>query len=324
MPSSNLTNKPNWTNMSKPIIGLAPMDGITDSAFREVVDMYGHPDVLFTEFVSVEGLAHGAKTLLKAFQKHKTKTPIVAQLFGCDLKAYKKATEIVCSMNFDGIDINMGCPDRNINKKGGGAALIGRPTLAQDIIKTVKEEVSKHKLKIPVTVKTRIGLDKIVTEDWIGKLLKVRPDAITLHGRTLIQMYKGLANWDEIGKAGKLVKAQNITFLGNGDIKSMVQAREYCNTYTLDGVLIGRAALGNPWLFAEKTPSLKERFKIMVEHSRLYLKYRPDLKLFPMRKHLAWYCTGFKGSHGVRDRLMKVVELKDLETILDEVWMHLH
>jgi len=309
----------NWTTLKKPIIGLSPMDGITDPAFREIVDKYGRPDVLFTEFVSVEGLAHGAKPLLKSLQKHVTKTPIVAQLFGSDLKAYKKAAEIVCSLGFDGIDINMGCPDKNINKKGGGAALIGRPILAQDIIKTVKETVEKTKKSIPVTVKTRIGLDKIITEDWMNTLLKAKPDAITLHGRTLIQMYKGYSDWDEINKARILVKAQNILFLGNGDIKSVPQGKEFANKYELDGVLIGRSSLGNPWLFNETTPSIKERFKVMIEHSKLYLKYRPDLQLYPMRKHLAWYCTGFEGSRKVRDQLMKVVEMGDLESILQSI-----
>lgn len=337
----------NWTKLKKPIIGLAPMDGITDPAFRELVDAYSKPDVLFTEFVAVEGITHGVTSLFKCFLRHKTETPIIAQLFGSDLKAFYKAVFIAAELGFDGIDINMGCPDNNIMKKGGGGALIGRPEHAKNIVKVVKEAVNDwyegktlesaqvapkiiewiksltsplptKRKKLPVTVKTRTGLDHAVTEFWVSQLLEVQPEAISLHGRTLLQMYKGLADWEEIGKASKLVKQTNTIFLGNGDVKSMEQAKGKIEKYGLDGVLVGRGALGNPWFFSGKVASQKERFEAMKEHSALYLKYRPELKLYPMRKHLAWYCTGFEGSRALRDRLMKVVELSDLDNLLQK------
>ncbi|MBI4973102.1 tRNA-dihydrouridine synthase [Candidatus Roizmanbacteria bacterium] len=338
----------NWTTIKKSIIGLAPMDGITDAAYRELIDKYSKPDVLFTEFVAVEGITHGVTSLFKCFLRHKTETPIIAQLFGSDLKAFYKATFIAAELGFDGIDINMGCPDNNIMKKGGGGALIGKPDHAKNIIKTVKEAVNdwyegksmedaqvapkiiewiksiaspsfSKRNKLPVTVKTRTGLDYSVTEFWISQLLEASPEAITLHGRTLLQMYKGLADWVEIEKASKLVRQTSTIFLGNGDVKTMAQAKKRIEEYDLDGILVGRGTLGNPWFFSDKVPTLKERFAAMVEHSDLYLKYRPELKLYPMRKHLAWYCTGFEGSRAVRDRLMKVVTIEDLKSILSSL-----
>jgi len=338
----------NWTQLNKPIVGLAPMDGITDAAFREMVDRCSKPDVLFTEFVSVEGITHGVTGLLKCLIRHKTETPVVAQLFGSDIKAFYKASFIAAELGFDGIDINMGCPDNNIMKKGGGGALIGRPEHAKKIITVVKEAVADwsqgktledariatkiiewiqlitasvpaKKIRLPVTVKTRTGLDHEVTEWWISQLLEVGPDAITLHGRTLQQMYKGTADWEEIGKASKMVRQANAIFLGNGDIKSKREAEEKIIKYDLDGALVGRGALGNPWFFSGKVPLLQERFAAMIEHCELFLKCRPELKLYPMRKHMAWYCTGFEGSRMARDRLMRMTTLPDIRLILSSL-----
>ena len=269
MTSSNLTNKSNWTNISKPIIGLAPMDGITDAAFREIADKYGKPDVLFTEFVPAEGIAHGATRLFRSLQRHPTKTPIVAQLFGKTPKAFYESAKIVCKLGFDGVDINMGCPDNNIYKKGGGAKLISEPALAQEIIKAAKQGVDG---RVPVTVKTRTGIDKPITSEWISALLEAEPDAITLHGRTLAQMYRGHADWEQIALGASLAKGTKTKFLGNGDVESMQEAREKTKTYDVDGVLIGRAALGNPWIFGDHMPTQDERFAVMIEHCRYFIK----------------------------------------------------
>ncbi|OGK62428.1 hypothetical protein A2334_05305 [Candidatus Roizmanbacteria bacterium RIFOXYB2_FULL_38_10] len=333
-----------WTNLSKPIIGLAPMDGITDAAFRETVDLISKPNILFTEFVPAEGVAHGATRLYSSLQKHKTTTPIVAQLFGVDPKAFYKAAVIVLELGFDGIDINMGCPDRNIMKKGGGASLINQRVLAATIIKAVKQAVKDWQngktlkslslrdeafgwiernkpLKVdrtykPVSIKTRTGINQHDTVPWISTLLEVEPDAICIHARTFLQMYKGKADWDEIAKASLLTKGTNTLLFGNGDLNSVSQAKAHCKMYRCQGALIGRAALGNPWVFTNKSPLLSERFGTMLKHSKLYLKYRQKLKLFPMRKHLAWYCTGFAGSRILRDKLMKIESLVELKKLL--------
>lgn len=333
----------------KPIVGPAPMDGITDLPFREIVDIYGHPDLLFTEFVSADAIEKGAIKTLYGLFKHKTKIPIIAQIFGCNPKTLYKAAVVVAYLGFDGIDINMGCPDRKVISRGGGAALIKTPRLAQECIKSVKQavkdwstgitlekanihaniinnitnnvivqsiELLKLRDSIPVSVKTRIGYDSIITEQWIENLLEAKPNMISLHGRTLKQMYHGKAHWEEIGKAAKICHRARVKILGNGDIKSVQQGNEYCWEYSTDGYLIGRAALGNPWVFANHIPTLKERINVMKHHCRLFLKFRPDLQLMPMRKHLAWYCKGFNGAAEIRNKLIKVTTMEDLNSII--------
>jgi nifR3 family TIM-barrel protein len=320
------------------------MDGITDMPFRQIADAHGRPDILYTEFVPVEAIAHGAVRVMPALLRHDTGTPTVAQFFGRDLKSYYKASFIALELGYDGIDINMGCPDRNIAKKGGGAGLIGEPDLAISIIRTVKQAVAdwaggktmieahipasilvwlethpvfpKPRRIVPVTVKTRTGLDKPITEEWMDKLISARPDGITLHGRTLQQMYRGSADWNEIAKAAAMAKRNGIRFFGNGDVKSRNQAVQNAQQYGCDGILIGRAALGNPWLFSDRLPTMEERFGVMRQHARLYLSVRPELGLYPMRKHLAWYCAGFEGSKALRTALTSVVSLDDLDKVI--------
>lgn len=336
-----------WNLLPQPIIGLAPMDGVTDAAFRYITDKYGKPDVLFTEFIPVEAIEKGTDRVLPAFIHHKTSTPTIAQIFGHDLNAFYKASVVACEMGFDGIDINMGCPDRHVVRRGGGAALILQPKHATKVIATVKKAVSdwfrgltfnsanlsdeiisfitlsnrklglkvKRKL-LPVSVKTRIGYDKIVTKDWISHLIESDPAVISLHGRTLKQLYSGKADWNEIEKGASLCSKANIIFFGNGDVKSAQEALQKAKLYKTSGILIGRASLGNPWVFKNTVPTLKNRFMVLIEHTKKFMEYRPDLKLFPMRKHFTWYCKGFKNSAGIRNELMKVTTFKDLKQIL--------
>jgi tRNA-dihydrouridine synthase len=336
-----------WSTLEKPIIGLAPMDGVTDAPCRYIIDKYGHPDILFTEFTSVEGIVHGADKLLDAFIYHKTPTPTVAQVFGADPEAFYKVAFILGEMGFDGIDINMGCPDPNVAKKGGGAGLILKPQLAQEIVRKTRQgigewsegksykeldlkpqiiEYVEHFKKIhtinperrslPVTVKTRIGYDKIVTEDWINNLLEVEPVAITVHGRTLQQLYSGQADWEEIGKAAELAHKTETILLGNGDVKTFDDAKEKIAKYGTDGVLIGRASWGNPWIFQNTTPDIKERFTAALEHAKMFSEMLPRGHYLAMRKHLSWYCKGFEGASNLRVQLTRVNNYSDVETIL--------
>lgn len=355
-----------WETLERPIIAMSPMDGVTDAAYRFITDKYGKPAILFTEFTSVEGLAHGATRLLSPFVHHKTETPQVAQIYGSDPKAFYESTFIVCEMGFDGVDINMGCPDHNISKRGCGAGLIHTPQKAYDIIKAVQQAVqdyaegktleqaevkpaiidwikkynklrhaefgfaskkgipdqvrnddskSSHRL-IPVSVKTRIGYDEIVTEDWISNLLDAQPANISIHGRTLVQMYTGEANWEEIGKAAKLINKTETSVLGNGDVKTIQEAKEKAKKYNLDGVLIGRASFGNPWLFSEYEPNYEERIKVALEHCEKFDEMTPELHFLSLRKHLAWYTKGIPGSHELRRQLMTVQNVDDVRRIL--------
>jgi tRNA-dihydrouridine synthase len=343
-----------WLNLKKPIIGLSPMDGVTDAAFRFVVDTYSHPSILYTEFVSAEGLSRGALRLLYGFIHHKSSTPIVAQIFGAEPKSFSSASAIAASMGFDGIDINMGCPDKNVARHGGGAALILDPKRAKSIINETKQglmdwadgkdlkdfsiseeiigfiasyqkkySITPQRRVLPVSVKTRIGYDRVVTEEWISQLLETAPSAIAIHGRTLKQMYSGCADWNEIEKAARLIKNTTTLCLGNGDIHSLVDAQEKVTKYNLDGVLIGRASLGNPWIFSGKTPTLKEKLQIAKVHAHAFVKFTPQLHFLSLRKHLLWYCRGFAEASTLRARLATVESLDDIDVAIDSYLSHI-
>lgn len=328
-------------------IALAPVDGVTDAAFRQVTDELSKPDLMYTEFVTTEGLFRGRETLLHALDKHKTETPIIAQFFGPHPHFYSYAFFIAAELGFAGVDVNMGCPDTNIVKKGGGAALLLDLPRAREIIKvllTSREEwkngkrlvdtdlpenmklaVQKMSLQtsevckgqtIPISVKTRIGYHDSQINEVIPYLIGSGVERIAIHGRTFDARYSGRADWEEIARAKELTKGTSVVLWGNGDVKSMSDAHEKIKTYGVDGVLIARAAFGNPWIFKEYIPSWEERKNALLYHAELFLKYRPDLDLRPMRKHITWYCKGVEGSAKLRDRLMKVITLEDLSKVL--------
>ena len=336
-----------WETLRKPIIASAPMDGVSDAAFRYIMDTMAHPPLLMTEFTSVEGIAKGIPKLLDAFIHHKTNTPTIAQIFGSHPDAFAIGAHVAAEMGFDGVDINMGCPDTNVAKRGGGAALINTPDLAKTIITTVKQslkdwsegktmieakvpetiqsyisifqkkfDIIPERRSLPVSVKTRIGFYVPVTEAWIQNLLEAEPAAITLHGRTLKQMYTGLADWEEIGKAAAIVKQTKTVFLGNGDIHSLEEAEQKIKQYQLDGVLIGRASLGNPWLFLNIKPTVMQRMETCILHCQKFTEYCSDMPFHSLRKHLAWYCKEFDGSRALKDQLMHVNTLLEVENVL--------
>ena len=342
-----------WKSIKKPIIGQAPMDGISDAAFRYITDKYGHPSVLFTEFVSVEGINRGITPLLSAFIHHKTKTPTIAQLFGSNPKDFYNCAMIVAELGYDGLDINMGCPDRSVTKKGAGAALILEPIRAKEIVKWAKKGLrdwsegrkianlkisakitdfisfiqKKYRLSIkrrllPVSIKTRIGYDKVVTLPWINHLVEAQPAVITLHGRTLQQLYHGKADWEEIGRAATLTRGASIILLGNGDIKNIDDAKAKISKYKLGGVLIGRSSCGNPWVFQDKTPSCRQRLEVAVEHCQVFTKMLPDGHFLSLRKHLSWYCKYLKGAAKYRARLMRVKNMVEVNVIISEMLNH--
>ncbi|MBT4917135.1 tRNA-dihydrouridine synthase [Candidatus Peregrinibacteria bacterium] len=341
-------NKSFWDNLDRPIIGLAPMDGVTDVAFRQMVCRHSKPSVLYTEFVNVEGLARGATKMLHAFRYEQNERPIVAQVFGVEVESFYKAAVMLCSLGFDGVDINMGCPVNKVAKKGSGAGLIQTPDLAREIIRAVKkgckdwnegislEDAGVHediiiacnKMRngkierrlIPVSVKTRIGTDKPITEEWISTILEEKPDCICLHGRTLKQLYSGEADWDEISKAAKLCRDAGVCFLGNGDVKSFKDAKDRVEQYGVDGILIGRAATGNPWFFGNEEPSMKKMFNAVLEHCEIFEELLSDKVPFVnIKKHLAWYCKGFDGARELRMKLMACESKKDVEKIIPHI-----
>ncbi len=343
-------NRGFWDKLSKPVIAMSPMDGVTDAAFRYIVDKYGKSDILFTEFTSVEGIAAGAEKLLNAFVYHKTATPVVGQIFGSTPDDFYKATFVLSEMGFDGIDINMGCPDPHVAKKGGGAALILNPSVAKEIIITTKQaaadwaggvsiteiglneniinwvkcfvetnNIKPKKTPLPVSVKTRIGYDSVVTESWIENLLEAEPANITLHGRTLKQMYTGSADWNEIAKAAKIAHKTTTTLIGNGDVKSRSEALKKIDDYEIDGVLIGRAAFGTPEIFTGENFSFDKKLNIAIEHSKAFEILTPELNFLSVRKHLAWYCKGFDNAVDARIALMQTNSARDVGEVVKNI-----
>lgn len=336
-----------WKRLKKPIIGQSPMDGVSDAAFRFITDRYGHPSLLMTEFTPVEGVMHGAAKLLDAFIYHPSQTPVVAQLYGSHPDDFYHATFVVCEMGFDGVDLNMGCPDKNVTRRGAGAGLIRNPKLALEIVEKVKKAVrdwsegkeitdtflppsvvgyvqefkkvwgiNSKRRTLPVSIKTRIGFDTIITEEWIKVLLQSEPSAISIHGRTLKQMYSGLPDWEEIGKAAYIIRKTDTLVLGNGNIGSLKEAYERIKTYGLDGVLVGRASFGNPWFFTGHRPTKEEKMRVALEHCEAFTKLTPSGHFVSLRKHLGWYLKGLEGSHKLKPRLMTANTIEDIREIL--------
>ena len=295
------------------------MDGITDPAFRAVVDVIGHPDILYTEFVSADGLVRNTK-LLRTFSTHKTNTPLVGQLFGKDPKAMEEAAAILIEQTpVVGIDINMGCPSQKVAQHGSGAALIKVPKLAETIIVNVRNAITKSKKPIGLSVKTRVGYDTTITNDWISFLTNLPIDAIALHGRTLKQQYGGEANWEEIHIASGIAKKNSILLFGNGDIQSLTEAKEKIKDYTPDGVLIGRGVLGNPWIFSGVTPTFEDRLNAAVLHCNFFSELTPKENPITLRKHLGWYIKHIDNAKEIRSSLLHITTVTEALSLLEQI-----
>lgn len=307
-----------WKKLKKPITIAAPMSGVTDDAYRQMFLKYGRPDVFWTEFVSVEGLfSKGREACLKTLKYSSEEHPIVAQVFGSDPSYFKKAAEDIEKLGFDGIDINMGCPDKAIEQKGAGAALIKDVDLAKQIIRATKEGA-----KIPVSVKTRLGYDENQIAEWIVPLLQENIAVLTVHFRTRKELYHPPAQW---GLAKEIVRLRDLyspstLIIGNGDVKSFAQARELVKETKIDGIMVGRATIGNPWFFSDKLPTPQERLKAIIEHTELFNDPR---QFNVMKKHFHAYAKGFNGAKELRDRLMETENYLDVKKLVEEFLLRL-
>jgi tRNA-dihydrouridine synthase B len=323
------------------LVGLSPMDGITDEPFRRLVADIGSPDLIFTEFVSAEGLAKGGVKLYDKLLYRQEETPIVGQLFGKDPDSFYKAAYVLTFLGFDGIDINLGCPAKTVTHHGSGAALIGHHDLVAQIISTVNKGVDdclsatktlsdlglsqktiavinrnlaysfpsgySSRLTRPViSIKTRLGIDSDISSDWVGFLSSLPLDLITLHGRTLKQGYSGHADWQSIFRASQIARSNGKKFFGNGDVQSRSQALEYCRRYQVDGVLIGRASLGHPWLFKDQTPSPSDRYSAMLLHAQYFRDCFPSRPLDSLRRHFLSYVSGLKTAKALRQQIVRI------------------
>ena len=261
-----------WTKLQKPFFAVAPMADVTDASFRRMIAKYSEfPKldnvVMWTEFVSADGLARateeGKKKLMADLIYTEEERPIVAQLFSSNEDHMEKAARLCLELGFDGVDINMGCPDRSIEKQGCGSAMIKNPENAKAIIRATKRGCKSDTDEgIPVSVKTRLGYNEDTLEQWLPELLSENPAAITVHGRTRKQLSKVPADWVRIKKAVEIrnevqneqwqennPKKIKTLIIGNGDVLSMEDAQEKVKQSGVDGAMIGRALFGNPWFF---------------------------------------------------------------------------
>lgn len=300
-----------WSKLKKPIMVLAPMADVTDVAFREVITKHGKPDVFWTEFVSADGLCSaGQSKLLVDLQFTKKQKPIVAQFFSSNPDHMYQAAQLAVRLGFDGIDINMGCPDKSIEKQGAGAALMKNPALAKEIILATKKGAGK----LPVSVKTRLGYNSNILDTWLVALLEAEPALITIHARTRQEMSLVPARWSEVARAVEIAnqvcgqKNRPLIF-GNGDVTSLTQARALVKESGADGVMVGRGIFGNPWFFNKKKSvanlTLEEKLAALIEHILLFEKLLGTKKHFDiMKKHFKAYVTGFVGAKELRIELM--------------------
>ncbi len=305
------------------------MADVTDCAFRKLITKYGKPDVLWTEFVAADGLAHpkAREKLLIDLKYGEDEHPIVAQIFGSKPDNIREAAKLCRELGFDGVDINMGCPDRTIEKQGSGAGMMKNPELAVEIIRAAIEGAGD----LPVSVKTRIGYNKNEIETWLPKILAEDIAALTVHLRTRKEMSDVPAHWELMPQIVGLRDKINpkVVILGNGDVVDTDDARKKCEETGCDGVMLGRAIFGNPFLF-NKTKSnffstplaptdlslekIQFRLQIMVEHTKLFESMLVGVKNFAiMKKHYKAYVNGFDGAKELRTELMDAKNANEVE-----------
>lgn len=316
-----------WTRLPKPFFVLAPMADVTDPAYRKLIAAKAAPDVTWTEFVSADGLFHmrekkgipdDENPLMRDLLFTDAERPIVAQLFSSNPEAMAYAAKLCAELGYDGVDINMGCPDKSIEKQGCGAAMIKDPAKAKEIIRAAREG------GIPVSVKTRIGYNQEAIDEWLPQLLEENLPALTVHLRTRKEMSKVPAHWELMERVVALRDrmAPDTLIIGNGDVQDLADAKKKASETGCDGVMIGRGIFGNPWVFAgrslEDTPPA-ERLDALVAFAREFEAMRPAKSFHLVRKHVKAFATGFDGAAELRAALMETASASEMEKIVSDL-----
>ena len=300
---------------------LAPMEDVSDPPFRALCKKNG-ADLMFTEFISSEGLIRDAEKSIQKLDIYEYERPIGIQIFGDKIESMRQAAEIAEKAKPEIIDINYGCPVKKVACKGAGAGILLDLPKMQSMTKEIVDAVN-----LPVTVKTRLGWDEnsIKIVEVAKRLQDVGIKALTIHGRTRKQMYKGEANWEYIAEVKNDPQIQ-IPIFGNGDINSPEKALEYKNRYNVDGIMIGRASIGYPWIFNEikdfinenkkiKKPSLEERINTVKRHLDFSIEWKGEsLGLVEMRRH---YTNYFRGIENFKKFRMQLIESASYEESLE-------
>lgn len=313
-----------WNGLKKPLFVVAPMADVTDAAYRKLIAEYGKPDVTWTEFVSADGLYHtrekkGMKDqenpLMRDLLYSEAERPIVAQLFSARPEMMQYAATLCAELGFDGVDINMGCPDKSIEKQGAGAAMMKNPEHAKAVIRAAKES------GLPVSLKTRIGYNQETMDEWLPVVLSENPAVLTVHLRTRKEMSNVPAHWDLMPRAVALrdrYSPETLIF-GNGDVKDMEDARQKVEAYGCDGVMLGRAIFGNPWVFAGRALediSKEERLEALLKLAQYFSELAPAKHFHILKKHFKAFVHGWPGAAELRAELMNTNSKEELEAIL--------
>ena len=308
---------------------MAPMAGITNMAFRKIIKDFG-AGLVYSEMVSDKALCYGNTKTIDMLQVDDGEHPVSIQLFGGEVETMVKAAKFIDQhSNCDIIDINIGCPVNKVLKADAGSKLLLYPDKIYEIVKGIVDNVSK-----PVTVKIRSGFDsKHINAVEVAKLIeKAGASAIAIHGRTRSQMYEGKADWKIIADVKAAVK---IPVIGNGDVRSVEDAKRMLEETGVDAVMIGRAALGNPWLIKQvvqsletgviiEEPTYQEKIAQCLSHAKKLMEIEPEkVAMFQMRGHAPWYIKGLKSSARVKNELSKINTFEELETILKDYQQYL-
>lgn len=307
-----------WQKLPRPFFVLAPMEAVTDTVFRHVVAKAGRPDVFFTEFTNTAAFnnEYGRKSTETRLLFAADEQPMVAQIWGTNPNHYALMAKELAHMGFAGIDINMGCPAKDVVKTGSCSALIETPQLAAQLIAAAKEG------GLPVSVKTRIGFKTRKTEEWISFLLQQDLAALTVHGRTQKEMSKVPADWQEIAKAVQLRNklAPQTVIIGNGDVQTRQQGLELAKQTGVDGVMIGRGVFNNVFCF-EHTPQQhtpEEFIELLKFHLDLYEKtwVGRTMPFAPLKRFFKIYVRDFEGAHDLRAKLMEAKDIPEVRALL--------
>jgi tRNA-dihydrouridine synthase len=315
-----------WKSLTRPLFVLAPMADVTDPAYRRLIAETHKPDVTWTEFVSADGLFYtrekkgmpdAENPLMRDLQFTEGEHPIVAQLFTANPDTMRYAAKLCAELGFDGVDINMGCPDRSIEKQGAGAAMIKSIENARAVIHAARES------GLPVSVKTRIGYNQEIIDEWVSALLKENLPVLTMHLRTRKEMSLVPAHWELMPRIIALRDelSPGTLILGNGDVKDLDDAKEKIVTSGADGVMLGRAIFGNPWVFSgrksDEVPA-KEKLEALEKLAAYFNELQPRKSYHLLKKHFKAFVTGWDGAAQLRAGLMETNSIEELVPQLQE------
>ncbi len=301
-----------WDELKKPFLILAPMEGVTDIAFRQVISAAGRPDLFFTEFTNVSSYASekGRHNALERLRIAPTDSPIIAQIWGKTPEHFATVAAALEDLGFSGIDLNFGCPDKNVNKTGGGAAMIKTPELAVECFRNAKKNTN-----LPVSIKTRLGWAKTDEfKTWLPTLLAEHPAALTVHLRTKKEMSKVEAHYELIPEIITLRDkiSPETKLIINGDIKNKAEATALHNKYPeIDGFMIGRGVFQNPYCFTDHVATKEELMKLLNLHLDLYEKYLANTSFEPLKHFFKIYINGFPGASDLRAKLMETHSVEE-------------